>query len=103
MITRSDVLLSVQRALLGAVPSNLRGVACSWDDKLITLRFIFDGPIDEDQEQEMYAVGADVISDFDAAIDEQVMRVDSPQGLGSYALRAWAYLRREPKENNTWL
>jgi hypothetical protein len=98
MIERSAVLLSLQRALLGAVPSSLRGVTCGWDDQRITLRFIFDGPIHEDDEQEMYVVGAEVVADFKAlvSIDEQVIRVDSPEKLTGYALQAWAYMRREP-------
>ncbi len=90
MIERSSVLLSVQRALLGAVPSGLRGVACGWNETQITLRFIFDGPIDPDREQDMNVVGTEVIADFDApaTIDEQVIRVDSPKSLSGYALQA---------------
>jgi hypothetical protein len=105
MIERSDVLLSVQRALLGAVPSSLRGVACGWNDKQITLRFIFDGPIDPDEEQDMNVVGTEVIADFHApaTIDEQVIRVDSPNSLSGYALQAWAYIRKEARDDNTSL
>lgn len=105
MIERSDVLLSVQRALLGEVPSSLRGVACGWNDKLITLRFIFDGPINPNEEQNMYAAGSEVIADFHApaTIDEQVIRVDSPKSLSGYALQAWAYIRKEAPEDLTSL
>jgi hypothetical protein len=98
MIERTAVLLSLQRALLGAVPSSLRGVACGWDDERITLRYIFDGPINKDDEQDMYVVGTEVVADFNglATIDEQILRVDRPQSLDGHALKAWAYIRKEP-------
>jgi hypothetical protein len=70
-----------------------------------TPRYIFDGPIDSDQEQDMNVAGTEVIADFyaPATIDEQVIRVDSSKSLSGYALQAWAYIRKEASEGNTSL
>lgn len=97
MPTQADVLLSTQRALLGAVPASLRAVTCGWTDEKITLRFIFDGPIDGNDEEEMQVVGTEVVADFLApmSVAEEVIRVDYPGELGPHLLRVWAYLRKE--------
>ena len=96
-VLRAELLLSLQRALVGAVPASLRAVTCDWDEAKITLRFVFDGPVDPDDEEGMRAVGAEVIADFPphVALDEQIVRADHPAGLTPHFLRAWAYMRKE--------
>lgn len=97
MPTQADVLLSTQRALLGAVPASLRAVTCGWTDEKITLRFIFDGPVNESDEGDMQVVGTEVVADFSApmCIAEEIIRVDYPGELAPYLLRAWVYMRKE--------
>ena len=94
---RTALLLSVQRALLGAVPSTLRGVACGWSGSEINLRFVFDGPISSEDEENMRVVATEVVSDFLApvTIEEQIVRADWPARLEHYALQYWAFLRKE--------
>ena len=70
-LLRTELLLSLQRALVGAVPASLRAVTCDWGETKVTLRYIFDGPVDP----------------YDA--------VDHPAGLAPHFLRAWAYMRKE--------
>lgn len=96
-VNRTWLLLSLQRALVGAVPASLRAVTCDWTDTTILLRQIFDGPIDPGDEEAMRIVGTEVISDFppEVALDEQIIRIDHPASLASHFLRAWAYMRKE--------
>ena len=96
-ILRAELLLSLQRALVGAVPASLRAVTCDWDETKITLRYIFDGPASPYDADALLAVGAEVASDFrdTVALDEQIVRVDHPAGLAPHFLRAWAYMRKE--------
>lgn len=96
---RLDVFirLSVQRALLGMVSPSLRAVSCEAANERIRLRFVFDGPIDEDEEHDARAVGTEVIADFPASwtIDEQIVRIDYPADRREGALALWAYMRKE--------
>ena len=96
-LLRTELLLSLQRALVGAVPASLRAVTCDWGETKVTLRYIFDGPVDPYDADCMMAVGAEVAADFrdTVALDEQVVRVDHPAGLDHHFLRAWAYMRKE--------
>jgi hypothetical protein len=61
---RVRLLLSIQRALLGAVPATLREVACGWEGTEVKLRFVFDGEIDTDDYEGAQIVGSEVIADF---------------------------------------
>lgn len=45
---RAKLLLSVQRALLDAVPQTLRAVTCDWEGTEIKLRFLSHGEISEE-------------------------------------------------------
>ena len=94
---RTSLLLSVQRALLGAVPPGLRAVTCGWVGTQITLRFVFDGEISEANTEDAQIVGSEVIADFPApwTISEDIVRLDHPAGLRPGALAHWAYLRKE--------
>ena len=94
---RTALLLSVQRALLGAVAPDLRAVSCGWAGTEITLRFVFDGEIAEANTEAAQIVGAEVIADFPAAwtIREDIVRLDYPADLRPGALAHWAYLRKE--------
>jgi len=102
MPKQADLLLSVQRALLGAVSSSLRAVACAWHDEQIILRFVFDGSISDADEESMHIVASEVIADFHApaTIDEQIIRSDYPSNLNDHALESWAYIRKEPATNH---
>jgi hypothetical protein len=94
---RATLLLSVQRALLGVVPASLRAVFCERDGTRILLRFVFDGDVGPEQRDDMQIVGSEVVSDFPdvTRIEEDIVRVDAPAGLGPYALAACAYWRKE--------
>jgi hypothetical protein len=92
-----DVLLSVQRALLGAVPRSLRAVTCALHPDRIVLKFIFHGPISDTDKEDMQVVGTEVVADFHAPmkIEEQIVRIDYPGDMRPHGLQAWAYWRKE--------
>jgi hypothetical protein len=94
---RARLLLSVQMALVGAVPPALRAVLCSWEEHKIGLRFVFDGQIDPDDSEDMSVVGAEVIADFHSPwiINDQVERLDAPAKIVASPTEIWAYGRRE--------
>ena len=95
---RTSVLLSLQRALLGAVTPNMRAICVGWDEKLIRIRAIYDGEIDDEDRERFSEVGTKVIADFSApmAIEEECVRLDPPERLVSLGLKEWVYWRYEP-------
>ena len=108
---RTRLLLSLQRALLGAVPPALRQVSCGWSGTEITLRFVFHGPISDADRETAQIVGSEVIADFPDpwTITEDIIRLDQPRreakrsgddsdsGLASNRESPLlAYLRQEP-------
>ena len=95
---RCLLLLSVQRALLGAVPAHLRQVSCGWNGEWLGLRFIFDGPIGGEATDAAQIVSTEVIADFPDGwmIEETIERMDYPEPLAPGAgTPLLAYRRKE--------
>lgn len=94
---RVQLLLSLQRALLGSVPASLRSVTCGWEGTTIKLQFLFDGAISEDDEEDAWIVGSEVIADFPSpwTISEDIARLDYPADLRGRTLPLRAYARKE--------
>ncbi|QKD02640.1 hypothetical protein [Mesorhizobium loti] len=94
---RAKLLLSVQRALLGAVSPRLRAVTCGWEGFEITLRFVFDGEVADPDLEDAGIVATEVAADFPApwTVDEEIARLDHPDDLRRGALALWAYWRKE--------
>ena len=96
---RTRLLLSVQRALLGAVPASLREVTCCWEATRITLRFVFDREIAAGDMENAQIAATEVIADFSDPwmIEEQIVRIDHPGDLrlDKGRLPLTAYRRKE--------
>jgi hypothetical protein len=92
---RISVLLSVQRALLGEVGSQLRGVRVSYGEANIRIEAYFDGSITEDDRESMSCVETEVIADFPDSVDVrcEVVRLDAPARLPQ--VESWVYHRKE--------
>lgn len=89
-----SLLLAIQRGLLGAVTSNLRGVAAEWSANNIIIYFYFDGPLSNSDKDNASVVAGETIADFkDGLIDEHYIRLDYPAKLPQHNL--WAYKRQE--------
>jgi hypothetical protein len=92
---RVRVLLSMQRALLGAVTRPLRGVAVSWSGDRIVARFIYDeAPRDQDP---MLEAETEVLADFDQSVvtDFRAEVAPAPMSLPLNNGEVWVYRRRE--------
>lgn len=93
---RGQVLLSLQRALLGAISKNVRGVACAWDDSRIQITAIFDDVISDEDNEAMEIVCSEVVSDFpDHQVGVKCVRLDYPQAITSASADTWVYMRSE--------
>jgi hypothetical protein len=94
---RSQLLLSLQRALTGAVHSQLRQASIELDpsSQLVRVRFEYDGPPDPTVKENCSSAATEVIADFPAPWDLDVQHhvVPYPHGLSS--LKHVAYRRTE--------
>ena len=91
------LLLSIQRAILGVITPNIRGITCALNNSQIIIRCYFEGQITEENEESMNSVEAEVIADFppDFTIDLQCIATNKSESLEQHRLLAWAYKRKE--------
>lgn len=74
----------------------MRGVTVGWTSSEITVRALIDGPVDEDDAESIDCVGTEIIAGFpNHTIAVEVLRVDVPESLDPYFLKAWVYMRKE--------
>lgn len=94
---RSQILLSLQRALLGTVHSQLRQASIELDpgSQRVRVRFEYDGPPDPVVKESCAIAATDVIADFPAPwdLDEEHRAVPYPEPLNG--LEYVAYRRAE--------
>ncbi|KAF0845869.1 hypothetical protein [Nocardia caishijiensis] len=77
--SRGDLVLSVGRALWHEVSAALRAVFCTAEDGVISIRFVVEGPITDDDRDSTTCVAAEVVADFpDHQVDERIEQVDPP-------------------------
>lgn len=78
-----EVLLTMQRALLGEVSAHLRMVSVRWSDTEIHFDSYFDGEITEDDEETMSVVETEVLAGFSQThtMTYVLHRVDLPAPL----------------------
>ena len=97
--SRQMLLLSLQRALLGAVHPELRQASIEADpaSQIIRLRFEYDGTPSDVARGSCSSAAAEVIADFPAPwqLDEQHLAMPAPGSLA--ALAHVAYRRAEPQ------
>ena len=78
-IRQARVLLSLQKALLGAITTHLRTVSVSWDMQGIDIYFIYDGEISEDDQEESECAATEVLANFpDDRVETHHIRCDFP-------------------------
>ncbi len=93
---RTEVLLSLQAALLDEITPNIRGITCGWNDSLITIHSYFQGEISEDDRESMECIATEVIANFpEHRIDIESKKLDMLESLTPYSLSAWVYRRKE--------
>jgi hypothetical protein len=94
---RSQILLSLQRALTGAVDSQVRQASIELDpsSQLVRVRFEYDGPPDADVKESCSSAATEVIADFPAPWDLDVQHRVVPYPHRLSALQHVAYRRTE--------
>ena len=97
MSIEAQVELSLVRALLGAIPACLRSASFQVEGSVIRLRYLFDGPISDDDNEGVLIAGTEVIADFTQpmTIGEEVRRLDYPEPLNGQTLDRRVYERKE--------
>ncbi len=94
---RSQLLLSFQRVLLGAVHSQLRQASIELDPsaQLVRVRFEYDGPPDPAVKESCSGAATEVIADFPAPWDLDVQHRVVPYPERLIGLKYVAYRRAE--------
>jgi len=95
----SDILVSAQRALLGAITPNIRMISLQWDGlKRLSCRVHFERQPQDDEVEDMDAVVSEIIADvpfewadmLDVVVSEATIAELEPLGT-------MVYLRKEKK------
>ncbi len=91
------IRMSLQRALLNEISSNLRMVAVDWNnkEKKIVIYFYFDREVSEENRDSANCVAGEVTGDFDpqTEITENCIQLNSPLELPNH--QCTVYRRRE--------
>ena len=94
--SRSVILLSVQRALLGAISKDIRGVTCAWNGSTIFIKSFHDGKVSVADKEDMEVVASEVLSDFPGhEVKVECSKVDYPEKLPLDDAEVWVYRRKE--------
>ena len=90
---KTQLLLSVQRALLDEVETNLRAVQIDWNEEIETIHlyFYFDKKITPENTNSASCVAGEVSGDFFPTVQviEECIQLDSPQKIPSHKLVAF--------------
>ena len=88
--------LSIQRALLGNVTSNMRAIMAEVSENDIRLFFYYDGEVHENDEEIVSEIETEVIADFDenCNFDVNIIRLDYPFPIKNRS-GFCVYLRKE--------
>ena len=94
-VERSQVLLSLQRALLGEVFPALRAITVEWSDSVVKFYAYVDGFLNEKDAESLSCVSAEVAADFwdGVEIDYEIVRLDFPGKIVDERMRV--FHRRE--------
>ena len=95
MTRRTEVLLSVNRALWGKVSPQLREVKVKDDTGTVLIKVYFDGPISRADRDAMAEVGTEVVADLpeDNTVRLEYVRLDAPRPIPAEG--DTVYARRE--------
>jgi hypothetical protein len=79
---QANLILAVNRALWGEVSRSVRSVLAKYDEKNITIRFVIDGPISDDDRESAGDVAAEVIAEFPGyMIADECIQLDAPNSI----------------------
>jgi hypothetical protein len=92
---RKDILVYLQLCLVGAITSNVRAIFVDWDTTDVTVYFVFDGQISEEDQEIASCAHTEFISDLpDNFHDFRCIRIDLPNPIPQLG-RECVYKRKE--------
>jgi len=98
---RAKLLLSVQRALLGVIPGNVRKIQVQWHDKKINLVVFYEKTLSESDKEDLSCAETEIIADFPAGYEilpTQFIQRNFPspiEEIKDLNSSAWVYERKE--------
>ncbi|TQV80810.1 hypothetical protein [Denitrobaculum tricleocarpae] len=93
---RVSLLIVLQAGLLRMITPNIRGVTCAVNEQKIQLKFVYEGPYSEEDEEDCDDVATEVIAYFpDHQVDLQIVSMEISDPIDGQMLGDWAYLRKE--------
>lgn len=96
-MTRSEFLLVAQRAILGEITPYVRSVSGDLGESQVTVRYILDGEIAEDDQERLACTATEILAATAAPwmLHDQFIRVDQPEPLSAHELPLVVYRRHE--------
>jgi hypothetical protein len=95
--TSSELILSCHKALLGAIPSKLRGLTIGIEKDILFWKAYFDGEPTEEEKEVLSTACSEVIADFPKinVVKEEYVNYKYP--LKMDMLQFWVFLKWEEK------
>ena len=97
MIDRTSLLLSAQKALLGVIRPNVRGISVARSEQSFAWRVYFDKEPSSEEKEEQSIACTEIIADFEEALfsQEEMLVVPWPEPIE--CIGDWVYLRWEKR------
>jgi hypothetical protein len=92
---RTSILLSAQTALLGAIPSNVRGVSIGWTDAMFIVRDVFSSEPNEKEIDAIQVATTEIVAYLGGDMDCDEEFIVSSEPLRSLAIGPWVFQRLE--------
>ena len=93
----SELLLSLHRALFGAIPKNLKGLKVKLINDMLIWQAFFDTAPTEEEKEVLSVACTEVIADFPNINKVEEEYLFHPEPLKNIALKEWAFVRWEPE------
>ncbi len=95
IVRRAEVLLSIQRALLGEVTPAMRAVTVQFDEGSVRILFYFDGDFSDVDREAASRVETEVMADMSdpSSVSSACRRIDPPSRIEDAG--TWVFARNE--------
>ncbi len=94
---RASLILSANRALLGAISSKMRVILIKFESDAIYIRAILDGPVSNNDRESISLASTEIAADFsDVQVYDECIRSDYPGPIPEHDGWFMVFERREP-------
>lgn len=92
---QNKLIVSCHRALIGAIPTKLRGLTVKLEDSKLYWKGYFDGEPTEEEQDAVSTACTEVLADFPfiSSLEEEYVNYPYPQKMDM--LQFWVFLRWE--------